>query len=1049
MKRSLCLLSLAICGYACRPITSWSAEHPAKSVGLSRPAPPARSASSAPSMAYPATATIPGPLRSFLRMAAISQQVSPDEVLPLLARNVSVQGYQEGKATEFLVLLRRYMDQARELVVLAGSEGVIRVTTCIEGKPLLAILGYRLREPCGPKSSVETSDPDRAFLTIDSGFPLADLEETMRGGKAFAYSFASSQVPVLFGPNDWIADDRNKKEAKKAEGVRSDPLDSILRDPSLARIYWAMSRIDATTLSDLRQDPGVRKLIPFASVIDFYGSQISIRSGRVAVPGGQPAENAWKELVGASPESPADFVTKLLAKDEGWLAMYFDVLSRLGRDQQSYFADPRRLSHFYEALRGQDLSPSPARPVFRPDPGLLLLATRLQLDPNGQAHLPGGLEAWKEMLEGRKRDESKIVKEWAKRAGHFNNSEQVVDAMFGLSRVNGANGPLQIFLSLSEMDRARSADQRLTPSTVRLLADKFSKYSQQYTVLTEFPSLNNSSIARFLSAIEAVDRISDRAVRANGMGIFQANIGLWQILARQGEISAAKANDSWQRTVEPYSAVRTSVQLFDAGRTSFQEMLRAVAGKPELSQDEFIALLAGPGQLSPEGLQVRQEIATRIRAAMDDQRLLSLDTLFGLADGLNLMAQGKPAPESLLAKAQELREFEMPRPFFTTSERCEWAAGLYNTSHATLQMRMDLTKIIKNPGSPAELGEARGPLAPLLRDTLVGLNYAYYEPPAAQTLHNNPLLVRSHDFSGEMTPGSQQAWQVPRVFGRGWTASGGAHLTGSLADLPYVLAQMEQDFTIPENVQALIWDELVPDLVSSAVTPRWWGVTRNEIHAVALYLRTGNALLEAAAKDEKMRLSVMSILSERMLSNRFVRVNEALRAGQVKELLPDITPAEKFYLAAEFRRNFSAQKDPQGAAGAELDALSRNYPQEISLERLSLDFGVPHPVLEQNYGRELLNVKPFPAFMGYPSRLLAETWDSDNLYFASLADEMGYTPESLNTLIPQLTHRMVEKIFATDFEDWQAVLRAMRETGEEFRRGELASLPKTGVYLGP
>src|SRR6266699_3561378 len=39
---------------------------------------------------------IPGPLRSFLRMAAISQKVSPEEVMPLLARNVVVNGFQGG-----------------------------------------------------------------------------------------------------------------------------------------------------------------------------------------------------------------------------------------------------------------------------------------------------------------------------------------------------------------------------------------------------------------------------------------------------------------------------------------------------------------------------------------------------------------------------------------------------------------------------------------------------------------------------------------------------------------------------------------------------------------------------------------------------------------------------------------------------------------------------------------------------------------------------------------------------------------------------------------
>jgi hypothetical protein len=35
---------------------------------------------------------------------------------------------------------------------------------------------------------------------------------------------------------------------------------------------------------------------------------------------------------------------------------------------------------------------------------------------------------------------------------------------------------------------------------------------------------------------------------------------------------------------------------------------------------------------------------------------------------------------------------------------------------------------------------------------------------------------------------------------------------------------------------------------------------------------------------------------------------------------------------------------------------------------------------------------------------------------------------------------MIEKIFATELEDWPAILRAMQETGEEFRQGKIASL---------
>jgi hypothetical protein len=59
---------------------------------------------------------------------------------------------------------------------------------------------------------------------------------------------------------------------------------------------------------------------------------------------------------------------------------------------------------------------------------------------------------------------------------------------------------------------------------------------------------------------------------------------------------------------------------------------------------------------------------------------------------------------------------------------------------------------------------------------------------------------------------------------------------------------------------------------------------------------------------------------------------------------------------------------------------------------------------------------------------------------ARLADEQGYSPVMLNRLVPELTRRMVEKIFATDIEDWPALLRATREADDEFRKGKMAPL---------
>jgi len=359
-----------------------------------------------------------------------------------------------------------------------------------------------------------------------------------------------------------------------------------------------------------------------------------------------------------------------------------------------------------------------------------------------------------------------------------------------------------------------------------------------------------------------------------------------------------------------------------------------------------------------------------------------------------------------------------------------------------------LAKVIKSPASPVQLAEARGQLAPFLRDTLVGLNYAYYEPPGAQILHHNSLFVRSHDFAGDTVTG-MRVWQAPQLFGVGSPAGGGAHLVGSLADLPYVLASAEQDFIAPENVQALIWREVVPGLLTNAIVPRWWDVSRNELHAVALYQRAGEELLAASIQDEELRNNVMSILNDRMSPQSSEHLEQALRAGNLTDVLPQLMPADTLYLAAEYRRRFPHQSDSFGSAGKELESLSQHYPADVSWERLSRDFGVPHPILEQSYGRDLLNLAPFPAFTGYSSRLLAESWDSNNLYWARLADEQGYSPVMLNRLVPELTRRMVEKIFATDIEDWPALLRATRETGDEFRKGKMAPLSNTAPASQP
>ncbi len=973
--------------------------------------------------------TVPGPLRSFLRMAGISGKADTEEILPLLGHFIETYGYEgskekSAKPTEALILFKRYFAQAKALAVLAGTDAKLEFATCEESKPLLTALGYRLKDGCGKNPSLQLEDPDKAFITVDSGFPLTDLEQALLDGKPFSVPYPSVRLPLIYAKRDWTGKENSKD---------TDVVEMLAEHPTLSRLYWGLSRVDEETRDQLRKSGGVGKMLPLASVIDFYGSNLAVRNGRVEVPGGTRAEAEWAKLVGADPGHPGEFIVRLLQKDYGCLAEYYDSIARAPAPQLAYFTSRDRLQRFYSAFCGHDSSGDAVRSIFRPSANLLLLVTRLPLDDKGEPLIPGNLNIWKSAF--RHKSPSKIESNLAMEAGHWGTRDEFMQALFALSRSEMTNGMLDMYMTLSEIDRKRPADARMSPDTARLLLAHFVRLHDQYEIFSEFPGLNDVSIAEFIRMTEKMDRVHDPLFRGDVMGIFEANIGLWQILARQGQIPSADLNDSWRQTINPFGGVVNSAQLFDAGRASLAEMVTAVTGKREFAGGTLIDLLAGPEQTTPDGRQVHARVAANIRQVLIDQRLTSLDTLFELGDDFSKLRQSPidADAERRTQLAEELEEARSPRAMFTEAERSEWTPGHEPNKHIILEMKTDLKKSFRAP-SQADSSAGRGALTPFLRDTLVGLNYAYYEPPGAQILHSSPFLVRAHDFlASEMVAGSGP-WVIPQLCGVGQTAANGTHLSGSLAGLPYALAAIEQDLIVPENVQALIWHETSADLLMSSVVPRWWSTSPEALHAAALYQKAGEELIGGAAKDASLRPDVTTILANRLPPETMDQVIRELTEAQADEALQRITPADTFYLTAEFRRQFPGRLAVWGPAGTELESLTQRNAEVVDPERLSHDFGVPHPTLAQSYRDEMLNLKPFPSVMSYASELLAESWESTNLYWARLADEMGYSPVALNELAPKLTRRMVEKIFGSDFDDWPALIRAMRETGDEFRR---------------
>jgi hypothetical protein len=965
---------------------------------------------------------IPGPLASFSRMAALSPDLQPADVLGALARNVITNGYQAAtgnealEQTEYLKLVVRYLSQARELDKLASADHAIKIESCDSSQTaeLLRVLGYRMRGGCGSEVVLETVNATRAFLTIDSGFPLAELEQSLRINRPFVYDYKATEVPILYTPEYWLS----AKERQTGEFI-----DLFLGDPSLCRLYLALSKLDPSVAEELRKNTTVQKIRAYAHVLDFYGGMLMIRNGKVVVPGGVRSEKAWADLVGVGPDRPEAFIERLVARDDGWLASYFDALSRIDNPSslavQTYLTDPERMKRFYAAIRGKVTSPGPARPVFRSNTDMLLLTARLKMDPDGRPHIPGGLEVWRSVFVEHPSGGGKYDVKLSKAATSWKDSDDVLEALFALCRKSVENEPLKIFMALTDMDRRRQTP--LDPKTAERLARDYRMFGPQYPILSEVPELTSATINQFLDTAAAVNQVHDLGIRADDAGTLQALVGLWQIFYRQGSIPGPEADRVLSAVLTPFSKAKTEREIFDGGREGVKVLLAATETTGNISaQDRMIDLLAGTAE--NDSSDAHTQLVEDMIRIFEAQRLISLSTIFELADQLEGLSKGEKANMALINKtAARISEIQLPRTSLSSLERNALSFGYWSEKHIETQRKLNLRALIDRGASdPKKLEDVRGLMAPFLRDTLVGLNYVHYAPPGAQVLYTNPLFVRSHDFIG--LQGSNQTWRNTEVLGTGWPSSAGGKLVGSLVALPYALAEGEQNFLIPSREQALIWGDLVPQIMLSATVQRWWNVTPGQIHWVALHMDLAETQLADAALNAERRQTVMPA--------RVEIVRQLLEEGQVKQALDEVVPSEQFAIAREL---LAQNATADSVIAAEIRRMSEEAPQQLNYDVISHVFGTPKPMLANSYSPELLNLRTFPTLMGYSSRILAESWESNLLYYAALADQLYLQPAQLNVLVPEWTRSTVERIFATHLEDWPALLRSLRMVGEDAR----------------
>jgi hypothetical protein len=359
-------------------------------------------------------------------------------------------------------------------------------------------------------------------------------------------------------------------------------------------------------------------------------------------------------------------------------------------------------------------------------------------------------------------------------------------------------------------------------------------------------------------------------------------------------------------------------------------------------------------------------------------------------------------------------------------------SGFFVDKHVEDERKLNLRAIIdKAAKDPEKLKDIRGQLAPTLRDTIVGYNYLHYAPPGAQILVTNPLFVRGHDFLG-ITEGNH-SWSKTEVYGTGWPTNAGGRLVGSLSGLPYALAEAEQNFLVPTQRQALIWGDLAPQMMLTARAARFWTVTPAQMHWVGMHMRLAEEVIAEATAEPAAR-GELSLAVDRIASPlRAAVVMRLIAGGETRAAIDALTPSEMYALAVHYSARGS---DFHGSPEfTEIGHFKSLIPDEVSDTAISRAWGTAKPTLANSYRPELLNLRTFPSLMGYSSRIMAESWESNLLYWADVGDQAGVQPAQLNVLVPEWTEKVVERIFASHLEDWPALLKSLRSVGEEVRTG--------------
>jgi Ca-activated chloride channel homolog len=519
-----------------------------------------------PSAGVPGDAWVPGGRKALGEIAGLKDASSYEnffaEYCRALAREMTV-GLSQG-IPEYLETVRAYMATVTDLLPLGERKGDITTITLSlasenqrkTAERVLPSLGWKLVPKEGSftvEPGDQASDGPRQHIPKLFGIDEVNMQETLDAGNSFQFDIPTENARVV-GGNDWSG------ILKDLPLIPGGIAAAFTLDVRVAKTYAGLGAMSPDAASALIRAVNVRNLVLRDSdVLARYGDafELSKASGEskefVAVPGGVPAEAAWKKLAGANPRDPAAFFRALVEKNEGRLAAFYFAVWSADKAHQDYLVKTEaRAERFYAWYRdSEELKLGVNRHV----PGWHTeLLQKLPLDADGNVRFPGGRHAW------------------------TNSTGPDDEVVAGLKT-------LEALVPLAQMEQRRGSP--LDEASVTLLSQHYSEWRSLFPYFEKLPALGRdefASLQAFAAAVSKQPPASQNVV----LGEWYSMVELIARGYQAGSLDAAASARAFKSTNEGLSQNEHSAKALAT--------LREIAGGSNLSE----AVPANLLRLSPE-----------------------------------------------------------------------------------------------------------------------------------------------------------------------------------------------------------------------------------------------------------------------------------------------------------------------------------------------------------------------------------------------------------------------------------------------------------------